>query len=108
MYEPIASSHIKMNVCAFEAKYYENLASDFPPVKIEKIIAKLIYSIFFFNSVLRSFQDYFSSYETGQSVGGAKTGEPREKPPGTPASRTWLVSYVARAGLEHTADTAVR
>ena len=33
----------------------------------------------FFNSVLRPFQDYFSSYETGQSVGGAKTGEPREK-----------------------------
>ena len=24
---------------------------------------------------LRSFQDYFSSYETSQSVGGAKTGE---------------------------------
>ena len=64
--------------------------------------------IFFFNSVLRPFQDYFSSYETGQSVGGAKTGEPREKPPDTPASRTWLVSHVARAGLEPTPDTAVR
>ena len=60
------------------------------------------------NSVLRPFQDYFSSYETGQSVGGAKTGEPREKPPGTPASRTWLVSHVARAGLEPTPDTVVR
>ena len=48
--------------------------------------------IFFFNSVLCPFQDYFSSYETGQSVGGAKTGEPREKTPDTPASRTWLVS----------------
>ena len=43
-----------------------------------------------------------------QSVGGAKTGEPREKPPDTPASRTWLVSHVARAGLEPTPDTAVR
>ena len=67
----------------------------------------------FVNSVLRPFQDYFSSYETGsyetgQSVGGAKTGEPREKPPDTPASRTWLVSHVARAGLEPTPDTAVR
>ena len=31
---------------------------------------------FIFKSVLRPFQDYFSSYETGQSVGGAKTGEP--------------------------------
>ena len=60
------------------------------------------------NSVLRPFQDYFSSYETGQSVGGPKTGEPREKTPSTPASRTWLVSHVARAGLEPTPDTAVR
>ena len=108
MYEPTASSRFKMNVCAFEAKHYENIASDFPSVKIEKIIAKLIFSIFFFNSVLRPFQDYFSSYETGQSVGGAKTGEPREKPPDTPASRTWLVSHVARLGLEPTPDTAVR
>ena len=63
---------------------------------------------FFFHSVLRPFQDYFSSYEMGQSVGGAKTGEPREKLPDTPASRTWLVSHVARAGLEPTPDTAVR
>ena len=67
----------------------------------------------FFYSVLRPFQDYFSSYETGQSVGsesvgGAKTGEPREKPPDTPTSRTWLVSHVASAGLEPTPDTAVR
>ena len=49
----------------------------------------IIFFFFFFCSVLRPFQDFFSSYETGQSVGGAKTGEPREKPPGTPASRTW-------------------
>ena len=63
---------------------------------------------FFYDSVLRPFQDYFSSYETGQSVGGAKTEEPREKPPGTPASRTWLVSHVARVGLEPVPDTAVR
>ena len=32
----------------------------------------------------------------------------QEKPPGTPASRTWLVSHVARAGLKPTPDTAVR
>ena len=31
---------------------------------------------------------------------GRKTGEPREKSPDTPASRTWLVSHVARAGLD--------
>ena len=68
---------------------------------------KVFFIYFFFNSVLRPFQDYFSSYETGQSVGGRLTGEPREKTPGTPASRTWLVSHVARAGLEPTPDTAV-
>ena len=61
-----------------------------------------------FTSVLRPFQDYFRSYETGQSVGGAKREGPREKTPDTPASRTWLVSHVARAGLEPTPDTAVR
>ena len=61
----------------------------------------------FFYSVLHSFQDS-SSYETGQSVGGAKTGEPREKQPGTPASRTWHVSYMASAGLESAPDTAMR
>ena len=41
----------------------------------------------------------------------AKTGEPREpreKPPSTPTSITWLVSHVASAGLEPTPDTAVR
>ena len=70
--------------------------------------ALLLHLITFFYSVLRPFQDYFSSYETGQSVGGAKTGEPREKPPDIPACRTWLVSHVARAGLESTPDTAVR
>ena len=60
--------------------------------------------------ILRPFQDYFSSYEMGQSVGGAKMGELREKPPGTSVSRTWIVSQsqVARVGLEPTPDTAVR
>ena len=51
------------------------------------------------NSVYMSIS---SSYETGQSVGSAKTGEP--------ASRlTWFVSHVPRVGLEPTPDgTAVR
>ena len=70
--------------------------------------SSFFFFFFFFDSVLHPFQDYFSSYETGQSVGGAKTGEPREKTPDTPASRTWLVSHVARAGLELTPVTAVR
>ena len=56
-------------------------------------------SFFFFNSVLRPLQDYFSSYETDQSVGGAKTGEPREK------KKTPRLSHVVRAGLEPTSDT---
>ena len=43
----------------------------------------------------------------GQSVGGAKMGEPQEKTPDTLASRTWLVSHVARAGLEPTPDPVV-
>ena len=30
------------------------------------------------------------------SVGGAKMGGPREKPPDTPASRTWLVSITQK------------
>ena len=77
--------------------------------KIFMLLAPLV-CFHIFNSVLRPFQDYFSSYEAGQSVCGAKTGEPREKnavTPDTPASRTWLVSHVARAGLEPTPDTAV-
>ena len=59
-------------------------------------------------SVLRPFRDNFSSYETDQSVGGAKTGVRREKAPETPASRTWLVSHVPHAELEPTPDTPVR
>ena len=42
------------------------------------------------------------------AVGGRKRENPEKKPPGTPASRTWLVSHVARAGLEPSPDTAVR
>ena len=53
------------------------------------------------------FKDYFSSYETGQTVVGVKT-EPQEKTPGTLARRTWLVSHVPRAGLKPTPGTVVR
>ena len=34
---------------------------------------------FFFFSVLRPIQDYFNSYETGQSVGGRKRENPEKK-----------------------------
>ena len=63
---------------------------------------------FFFNSVLRPFKDYFSSYKTDQSVGGRKREDLEKKTPDAPACRTLLVSHVARAGLEPTSDTAVR
>ena len=48
-----------------------------------------------------------SLIETSQSIGG-RNGSTPGKPPDTPASRTWLVSHVASAGLEPTPDTAVR
>ena len=38
--------------------------------------------------------------KTNQSVSGAKTGVPGEKPPDTPASRTWLVPHVTIAPSE--------
>ena len=60
--------------------------------------------IFFLTSLSRLFQLILD----GPISRWAKTGDPREKPPGTPASRTWLASHVASAGLEPTPDTAVR
>ena len=42
-----------------------------------------------------------------QSVGGANGSTPG-KPPYTTASKTWLVSHVASAGLEPTPGTAMR
>ena len=54
----------------------------------------LKYSILFifFNSVLRPFQDYFSSYETGQSVGGRKREDPE---------KNHLAHPQAELGLSH-------
>ena len=49
------------------------------------------------------FLDYFSSYETGQSVGGRK----RENHLAYPQAELGF-SHVANAGLEHTPDSAVR
>ena len=44
-----------------------------------------------------------------QSVGGVKSKEPREKPPATPAVRTWLVSQLcALLRLEPTPDIEVK
>ena len=49
---------------------------------------------FFFGFSFTSLSSFFTHIETNQSVGGAKTGVPGEKPPDTPASRTWLVSHM--------------
>ena len=63
----------------------------------------------FLNSVLRPFQDYFSSYETGQSVCGAKTGEPREKKKKnkkTPDTRKQNLAYLTygKNGARHSGE----
>ena len=70
---------------------------------VNKVIQRFFsfsFFLFFFGSVLRPFQAFFTHIETNQSVGGAKTGVPGEKPPDTPASRTWLVPHVTRAPSE--------
>ena len=51
---------------------------------------------FFFGFSFTSLSSFFTHIETNQSVGGAKTGVPGEKPPDIPASRTWLVSHIRR------------
>ena len=61
----------------------------------------------FLNSVLSPFKDYFSSYETGQSVGGLETGEPEKKHLAHPQANLGL-SHVTSVRLEPTPDTAVR
>ena len=66
-----------------------------------------IYIYIFCNSVLRPFQNYFSSYETGQSVGGRKLENPEKIHRTHPQAELGL-SHVASAGLEPTPDTAVK
>ena len=50
------------------------------------------YYYLFFNSVLSPFQDYFSSFETGQSVGGQKQENPE---------KNHLAHPQAELGLSH-------
>ena len=68
-----------------------------PPLKIHSFIYLSILGQF--TSLLRS----FSSYETSQSVGVVKTGEPREKKgkkknPGISSSRTCLTAHNKHSG----------
>ena len=67
----------------------------------------LHYFFFFFNSVLHPFQDYFSTYETGQSVGERKWENTEKNHLAHPQAELGL-SHVARAQLEPTPDTAVK
>ena len=61
-----------------------------------EIIIIIIIFLFSFTSL----SSFFTHIETNQSVGGAKTGVPGEKPPDTPTSKTWLVPHVTRAPSE--------
>ena len=71
-------------------------------VKIGLLVLEKIFFFFFFFFLFSftSLSSFFTHIETNQSVGGAKTGVPGEKPPDTPASRTWLVPHVTRAPSE--------
>ena len=57
-----------------------------------KVESWYIETFFFFNSVLRPFQEYFSSYETDQSVGGRKREDPE---------KNHLAHPQAELGLSH-------
>ena len=62
---------------------------------------------YIFHSVLRPFQDYFSSYETSQSVGLRRRENPEMNHLAHPQAELGL-SHVASAGLEPTQGAAVR
>ena len=61
---------------------------------------------FFFYSVLRPFSA--NMRRANQYVGRKRENPEKNKHLALPTIRTWLVSHVARAGLEPTPDTAVR
>ena len=67
----------------------------------------VLFGVFFFGFSFMSLSSFFTHIETNQLLGGTKTGIPGEKPPDTPASRTWLVPHVTRAPCEDE-PTAVR
>ena len=57
-------------------------------------------AIIFFIQFFVSFKIIFLSYRDESIRRWSESGIPREKPPDTPASRTWLVSHVTRAQSE--------
>ena len=90
---PFFAYHVSVTLTAPDKSFATSLA---PIIMVSNMT-------FFFNSVLRPFQDYFSSYETGQSVGGRKRENPEKKHLAHPQTE-----LVTSAGLEPTPDTAVR
>ena len=56
------------------------------------LLSEQIFFLYFFISVLRPFQDYCSSYETAQSVGGRKWENPE---------KNYLANPQAELGLSH-------
>ena len=59
-------------------KYSELVHMAETPYELVTNISRFFFFFFFLNSVLRPFQDYFSSYETGQSLGGRKREDPEK------------------------------
>ena len=49
-------------------------------------------------------QDYFTHFEPSQSLGGAKTGDPREKPPGHPQAEFGLSHMWPERGSTHSGE----
>ena len=89
---------------------YEYMFMGYKAFALSAIICVCFFFVFFLFFFLIQFNVPFkiiSLIETSQSIGG-RNGRTPGKPPDTPASRTWLVSHVASAGLEPTPDTAVR
>ena len=64
--------------------------------------------VVFYGFSLTSLSRLFHSYRDKTISRWGKTGSTPGKPSDTPASRTWLVSHVASAGLEPIPVTAVR
>ena len=58
--------------------------------------------ISFFDLGFMAHEDYFTHFELSQSLGGAKMGQPREKPTDHPQTELGL-SHVTRARLKPTA-----
>ena len=53
-------------------------------------------------------QDYFTHFEQSQSLGGVKTGDPREKPPDHPQAELGLSDYLNSINFETLVRFSIR